>query len=76
MSSVTAELHRPQSLDYCTWGEVRKVSNKDAQQYKEALKRTIQDTMKKMSRPVVKRAYGRFRDWLERMVAAEGGYTK
>ena len=48
-------------LDYFVWGEVE-ASNKDVQQPKEALKRTIQDTMKKINRPVVKRAHGMFRD--------------
>ena len=66
-------------IDYFVRGEVEKVSNKDVQQSKVALELTIQDIMKKMSRPVVKRAYGRIKDWLERMqvaLAAERGYIK
>ena len=42
----------------------------------EALKRTIQDTMDKMDRAVVRDTCGRFRSWLERMVAAEGGHIE
>ena len=63
-------------LDYFVWGEVERVSNKNAHHSREALKRTIQETMEVMDRTVVKRACGRFRSRLERMVAAEGGFIE
>ena len=63
-------------LDYFVWGEVERVSNKNPHPSREALKRTIEETMAAMDRAVVKRACGRFRSRLERMVAAEGGFIE
>ena len=62
-------------LDYFVLGKVERVSNKNAHHSREALKWTIQETMEVMDRAVVKHACGRFRSRLERMVAAEEGFT-
>ena len=51
-------------LDYFVWGEVERVSNKNAHHSREVLKRTIQETMEVMDGAVVKRACGRFRSRL------------
>ena len=62
--------------DYFVLGEVEQVSNKHAHYSSEALKQTIQDTVEKMDRAVVKGACGMFRSWLERVGAAEGGHIE
>ena len=58
------------------WSEVERVSKKHADHSREVLKRSIQDTIEKMDRAVVKRVFGRFRSWFERMVAVEGGHME
>ena len=73
---LAAELPTPQPFDYFVWGEIGRVFNKNAHCSSEALKRTIQDTLEKMDRAVVKGAFGRFRSRLERIVVAEGGHIE
>ena len=63
-------------LDYFVWGEVERVSNKNAHHSREALKPTFQETMEAMDRAVVKLARGRFRSRQERMLAAQGGFIE
>ena len=62
--------------DCFVWGEVEHVSNKHAHYSSDGLKRTIQDTMEKMDRAVVKGTCGMFRSSLERIVAAEGEHIE
>ena len=62
-------------LDYFVSGEAERASNKNAHHSRKALKRTIQETMEVMDRAVVKRACGRFRSRLERMVETAEGFT-
>ena len=63
-------------LDYFVWGEVERASNNNAHHSRKALKPIIQETTEAMDRAVVKRACGRFRSRLERMMAAEGGFIE
>ena len=66
--------HNP--LDYHLWGAVERLINHRAHNTKDSLKASIKEVMLKMNKEVVARACSRFRNRVERVIEADGGFIE
>ena len=58
------------------WGAVERLINHRAHNTKDSLKASIKEVMRKMNKEVIARACNRFRDRMERVVEAAGGFIE
>ena len=63
-------------LDHDLWGAVERLINHRAHSTKDSLQASIKEVMRKTNQEVIARACNRFRNRVERVVEAEGGFIE